>query len=71
MSTTEQTKKEECAGHELASCEHWGKGGSYVRDPATGVRTKVEDPAQESILAGAQAVEGDKSSAKTTDKKGK
>ena len=25
--------------------EFWGQGGSYLLDPATGIRTRMEDPA--------------------------
>jgi hypothetical protein len=36
---TKEAKTAANAGPFFTDCEHWGKGGSYTLDPATGLRT--------------------------------
>jgi len=38
--------KAEKVKNTFTECEHWGVGGSYVFDPATGLRTRVPDEAE-------------------------
>lgn len=40
----------------FTACEHWGKGGQYVFDTATGLRTRVGAPAALAELAAEPAL---------------
>lgn len=42
MTKANQDQPAQAAKASPTSCPHWGKGGSYIRDPETGIRTKVD-----------------------------
>jgi hypothetical protein len=46
MTTNSQDKPARAKKAPPTDCPHWGKGGSYLRDPATGLRTPAGQDGQ-------------------------
>ena len=54
MNTDKTSPAATAPAQDFTACPHWGQGGSYVVDPATGLRTRVGDePAQTGEAAAA------------------
>jgi hypothetical protein len=53
------TEKTNDVATQFTQCEHWGKGGRFVFDPATGTRTLVDPLTATTAAADEQAAAGD------------